>query len=121
MNFLWDIDGTLLTTSGVGLGPLMSAIRKFCPNSRNLTRQECSGKTDFEIIRTLVGEDNWEQQSLVELIITEYNIGLSLALDKNPALDLESVEECLLYLESQEKVISYIASGNNEYGAELKL
>lgn len=121
MNFFWDIDGTLLTTSGVGLGPLMRAISKYFPNSRNLTRQECSGKTDFEIVRTLVGEENWQQQSLVELIIKEYNLGLSLALDKNPALGLGGVEECLLYLKSQEKATSYIVSGNNQYGAELKL
>jgi hypothetical protein len=43
VNFYWDIDLTILTTGGAGLGALKEAISSYCIDWRDFSKEECGG------------------------------------------------------------------------------
>ncbi len=121
ISLFWDIDGTILSTKGAGFLPFIDAIMKRFPDCKPISRKECSGKTDYEIIMGSIGLENWGNQSAVDEIIKEYNLGLKRSLDKSPAHALGEIDEVLQKLQSHQNIDSYILSGNNELGARIKL
>lgn len=68
-----------------------------------------------------IGHENWTNQSAVDEIIQEYNLGLKRNLDKSPARALGEIDEVLQKLQLNQNVDSYILSGNNKLGARIKL
>jgi phosphoglycolate phosphatase-like HAD superfamily hydrolase len=121
ISLFWDIDGTILSTKGAGLTPFLDAIIKRFPDCKPITRKECSGKTDYEIIMGSIGHENWTNQDAVDEIIQEYNLGLKRNLDKSPAHALGEIDEVLQKLQLNRNIDSYILSGNNKLGARIKL
>lgn len=121
LHLLWDIDGTLLTTQGVGHQPLMNAILAEFPQGKSLTLKECSGKTDYEIVKECVGPKFWTKKSSVENVITKYNNGLKQALHEKSACSIGQIDEILNLLNNNQRVDIAIVSGNNPEGAATKL
>lgn len=120
---LWDIDGTLLNTHGAGVKPLEVAIYEVLGVQVTLERGKYSGFTDYEIIADLTGEDvKCESNSIIfDEILNRYVLGLKAALDLSPASPIGSIKESLKRLANTSNLKSFIATGNFEPGALVKL
>ena len=120
---MWDIDGTLLDTHGVGVRPLENAIEQEFGVSVKLERGKFSGYTDFEIISALTAT-NLEDVSYLqkyESVLKHYAIELEIALSKSRATALGNIREVLLDLNTLYGWESFIGTGNYEGAAVHKL
>lgn len=117
----WDIDGTILSTNGVGFQPLCESIAEVFPDHAPITRKACSGKTDYEIIMEAVGLENWDRKEDVEQVVESYNLGLKKNLDASPAHQIGQIEKILHEVRESDLMKSFILSGNNQIGARIKL
>lgn len=120
---LWDIDGTLLDTGGVGVQPLSLAISKVTGKNVSFDRNELAGMTDYEIIDSLsrkVGYGTLTEREM-ELIFELYIAGLDEGLTEKPATSLGGVIETLDFLYRDDRYLLGILSGNCRGGGELKL
>jgi phosphoglycolate phosphatase len=123
VNLLWDIDGTLLDTHGLGVKPLENAIRAEFQNAPSLIRGKFSGYTDFEIIAELSKTDihNPVNHECYSRIITAYAASLRLAFEEKSATPIGDVSKVLLELVSFPSIKSSIGTGNYEMTGWLKL
>jgi len=123
VNLLWDIDGTLLDTHGLGVKPLENAIRTEFQNALSLIRGKFSGYTDFEIIAELseTDIDNPANHESYSRIITAYTDSLRIVFEQESATPIGDVPNVLLELENSPKIKSYIGTGNYELTGWLKL
>ena len=65
---LWDIDGTLLTTSGIGRGPLLDAIQSSTGHEGDYDLVASSGLTDHQIVNQILEPLGVAGNNLDELI-----------------------------------------------------
>jgi phosphoglycolate phosphatase-like HAD superfamily hydrolase len=123
VNLLWDIDGTLLDTHGIGVKPLENAIRMEFPKASTLVRGKFSGFTDFEIIAALSGTDmnNPINHERYIRIISDYTNSLRVAFEGESATSIGEVSNVLSGLKDISWVRSYIGTGNYELTGWLKL
>ena len=123
VNLLWDIDGTLLDTHGLGVKPLENAIRTEYQNAPSLIRGKFSGYTDFEIIAELseTDIDNPTNHPCYSRIITAYTESLRIVFERESATSIGDVPNVFLELEKFPRINSYIGTGNYELAGWLKL
>lgn len=123
VNLLWDIDGTLLDTHGLGVKPLENAIRTEYQNAPSLIRGKFSGYTDFEIIAELseTDIDNPINHQRYSRVINAYSDSLRIAFEKESATPIGNVPNVLMELKSYPRIKSYIGTGNYELTGWLKL
>jgi phosphoglycolate phosphatase-like HAD superfamily hydrolase len=123
VNLLWDIDGTLVDTHGLGVKPLESAIRAEFQSALSLIRGKFSGYTDFEIIAELSETDigNPANHECYSRIITAYTDSLRIVFEEESATPIGDVANVLLELENFPRIKSYIGTGNYELTGWLKL
>jgi phosphoglycolate phosphatase-like HAD superfamily hydrolase len=122
---LFDIDGTMLNSGGMGRASMQRALAEVFGSSGNPTYRY-DGKTDKQIVRDtmrLEGHTDEHIDSKMEALIDLYLDGLrsgatSGDFDVRP---LEGVVELLDALEARDDVVLGLLTGNVESGARVKL
>jgi phosphoglycolate phosphatase-like HAD superfamily hydrolase len=121
---LWDIDGTLLTTNGLGRGPLLDAIQSLTGHEGDYDLISSSGLTDHQIVNQIVGPLGLSGNSLDELInqiLEDYCVRYTELLITKKLKILNRVDDILQVLHVQENILNLICTGNFILGAKMKL
>jgi phosphoglycolate phosphatase len=123
---LFDIDGTMLLTSGAGRRAIVAAIAEEVGDAATLRRIRFDGKTDPEIVAELLETADRPQQatpSRIESICRRYVelLARELELPTTRTTVMPGIMELLERLEQQEGVLLGLLTGNVEPGAALKL
>lgn len=122
---LFDIDGTLLRSGGVGRISMERALTTVF-GSPGSAEYHYDGKTDRQIVRDLMRREGFSDEEIdsqmVELLDT-YVSGLEreLASGNRSMLVLDGVRELLDALEAQQEVVLGLLTGNIQQGANAKL
>jgi phosphoglycolate phosphatase len=122
---LFDIDGTLLNSAGMGRASMQRALAEVFGSPGNPSYRY-DGKTDKQIVRDVMrleGHSDEHIDSRMERLIELYLDGLrsgagSGSFDVRP---LEGVVEVLDALEARKDVVLGLLTGNVEPGARVKL
>ena len=123
ITLIWDIDGTLLDTHGLGVKPLENAVKLEYQNSLNLIRGKYSGYTDFEIIADLSGTDidsPFHHDGYFRVINT-YQKSLAKVFERASATPIGEITNILTELQKYSWIESYVGTGNYELTGWLKL
>ena len=122
---LFDIDGTLLRSGGVGRIAMERALTDVfgSPGTRDY---HYDGKTDRQIVRDLMRLDGLTDESIdarMDDLLDAYVSGLrsELASGNRTVHVFEGVRELLDELEAREEVVLGLLTGNIENGARAKL
>lgn len=120
---LWDIDGTLLDTGGIGVKPFTDAATKYLRREVAFNRTEMAGKTDFQIIDILSKQTQTNTlHKIVEyMILKEYTSGLVNNLKINPVKLLGDTKFALSNLARSDFFELGILTGNCKMGMRAKL
>jgi len=122
---LFDIDGTLLDSSGMGRASMQRALAEVF-GSPGLPSYRYDGKTDKQIVRDtmrLEGHSDEHIDSRMGKLIDLYLDGLRTGVKsgKFHVRPLDGVVELLDVLEAREDVVLGLLTGNIEPGARVKL
>ena len=122
---LFDIDGTLLNSGGVGRASMQRALAEVFGSPGNLSYRY-DGKTDKQIVRDVMrleGHSDEHIDSRMETLIGLYLDGLRTGLKsgKFHVRPLDGVVELLVALEARKDVVLGLLTGNVESGARVKL
>lgn len=123
---LFDIDGTILLTSGAGRRAIVTAIGETVGGTRALGRISFDGKTDPQIVEELLqsaGHVEPPVPELMEAICRRYVELLAAELDRPTArtIVMPGIDPLLDRLTRTEGVILGLLTGNLAAGAALKL
>lgn len=122
---LFDIDGTLLNSGGMGRASMQRALAEVFGSPGN-SSYRYDGKTDKQIVRDtmrLEGHSDEHIDSSMERLIGLYLDGLQTGVKsgKFHVRPLDGVVELLDALEAREDVVLGLLTGNVESGARVKL
>lgn len=122
---LFDIDGTLLNSGGVGRASMQRALAEVFGSAGSLSYRY-DGKTDKQIVRDVMrleGHSDEHIDSSMERLIGLYLDGLRTGVKsgKFHVRPLDGVVELLDALEAREEVVLGLLTGNVESGARVKL
>lgn len=122
---LFDIDGTLLNSGGVGRASMQRALAEVFGSAGNPSYRY-DGKTDKQIVRDtmrLEGHSDEHIDSRMETLIGLYLDGLRTGVKsgKFQVRPLDGVVELLDALEARKDVVLGLLTGNVEPGARVKL
>jgi phosphoglycolate phosphatase len=123
---LFDVDGTLLLTSGAGRRAIVAAIAEQIPGVRILDQVRFDGKTDPQIVTELLeaaGQRELPSADQVEAICRRYVELLATELDRSTTRTtvMPGVRQLLDRLEQDKSVVLGLLTGNVAKGAALKL
>jgi phosphoglycolate phosphatase-like HAD superfamily hydrolase len=117
---LWDLDGTLLTTGRAGVFALEEAAHSVLGSRVDLQAMRTSGLTDAQIAeRILDGRPG--AASNLERFLRLYGLALPGHLPRRQGRVMPGVREVLEDLAGDDRVLSLLATGNIEAGAQAKL
>ena len=122
---LFDIDGTILRSGGVGRIAMERALTRVFGSSGS-REYHYDGKTDRQIVRDLMrleGLDDAEIDSRMDELLQSYIDGLNeeLSSGRRTVHVFEGVRELLDELEHRDDVVLGLLTGNIEHGARAKL
>lgn len=121
---LWDIDGTLLSTHGLGQKPLLQAIHAVTGVDANYELNLVSGLTDHQIVDLILKNQDYgeiDRLHLISEIITLY-CDLYEQLVPSPYIrQLNDVDNILSRLSKNRDLRNWICTGNTRRGAVLKI
>lgn len=122
---LFDIDGTLLNSEGLGRASMRRAMSEVFGSSGNPSYRY-DGKTDKQIVRDVMrleGHSDEHIDSRMETLIGRYLDGLRQGIEsrKFNVRPLEGVVDILDALEARKDVVLGLLTGNVEAGARAKL
>ncbi len=122
---LFDIDGTLLNSAGMGRASMQRALAEVFGSPGNPSYRY-DGKTDKQIVRDVMrleGHSDEHIDSRMGKLIERYLDGLreGAASGKFHVRPLDGVVELLDALETRDDVVLGLLTGNVELGAKLKL
>jgi len=122
---LFDIDGTLLNSGGVGRASMQRALAEVFGSAGNPSYRY-DGKTDKQIVRDtmrLEGHSDEHIDSRMETLIGLYLDGLRTGVKSGQfhVRPLDGVVELLDALEARKDVVLGLLTGNVEPGARVKL
>lgn len=122
---LFDIDGTLLNSGGVGRASMQRALSEVF-GSPGDAAYRYDGKTDKQIVRDVMrleGHTDEHIDSRMTTLIDRYLYGLKESIEsrKFNVRPLEGVVEILDALEARDDVVLGLLTGNVETGARAKL
>lgn len=122
---LFDIDGTLLSSEGLGRASMQRALAEVF-GSPGSPSYRYDGKTDKQIVRDVMrleGHSDEHIDSRMERLIGRYLDGLRTGAEsgKFHVRPLDGVVELLDALEAREDVVLGLLTGNVEPGAKVKL
>jgi phosphoglycolate phosphatase len=123
---LFDIDGTILLTSGAGRRAIVAAISEQVGDARALNRVRFDGKTDPQIVAELLeaaGQQEPPTPDRVEVICRRYVelLATELVRPTNRTTVMPGVRPLLDRLDQEAGVILGLLTGNVAQGAALKL
>jgi phosphoglycolate phosphatase len=119
---LWDIDGTLLTTSRAGVFALEEATRGVTGLEIELQRIATAGLTDAEIARAILTDAGLDPtEDAIRGFLREYERHLPDRLHWRQGRVLEGVRELLESLHGRADVLNLLLTGNTRAGAAAKL
>jgi phosphoglycolate phosphatase-like HAD superfamily hydrolase len=123
---LFDIDGTILLSSGAGRRAIVGAITEEIGNPGSLNHIRFGGKTDPQIVAELLaaaGHQEPPSSSRLDLICRRYVELLATELDRPTTRThvMPGVHRLLDRLENEKSVILGLLTGNLAEGARLKL
>lgn len=122
INLIWDIDGTLLNTRGLGATPFCQAFTEYTGKSAVIDKKKLSGFTDFEIALSLMRDAGIKEDiELAEKILLLFSVQLEKTLLKNPPEVLGDVMETLKFTNRSSQFVNSIGTGNCRNGAIIKL
>jgi|688.fasta_scaffold123021_2 phosphoglycolate phosphatase len=120
---LWDIDGTLLDTKGVGLNAIKFAINDIFQVEVILQRKAFSGLTDHQIFYSILDENfpqYLDEKHLSELIMRyEHYLAIVLKSEK-PKVILNTFNNFVKLIQDKH-FEHWIVTGNTFQGAKIKL
>lgn len=122
---LFDIDGTLLNSGGVGRASMQRALAEVF-GSAGSPSYRYDGKTDKQIVRDVMrmeGHTDEHIDSRMGTLIDRYLDGLKRGIESRrfDVRPLEGVVEILDALEARDDVVLGLLTGNVEKGARAKL
>lgn len=122
---LFDIDGTLLNSGGMGRASMQSALAEVFGSPGN-PKYRYDGKTDKQIVRDTMrieGHSHEHIDSKMDALIGLYLDGLRTGVESGNfnVRPLDGVVEILDALEAREDVVLGLLTGNVELGARVKL
>jgi len=122
---LFDIDGTLLSSEGLGRASMQSALAEVFGSPGNPSYRY-DGKTDKQIVRDVMrleGHSDAHIDSRMEKLVALYLEGLRAGVKggKFNVRPLAGVVEILDLLEARDDVVLGLLTGNIEPGARIKL
>ena len=121
---LWDIDGTLLTTRGLGRKPLLGAIRQRTGVDCDYDFASTSGLTDHQIVNKIlehIGISENQRSILISEILELYCDEYEELIPASLIVPLNNVQNILEHLSEVTEITSLICTGNIKRGALLKL
>ncbi len=119
--FLFDLDGTLLTTEGVGRAALKQASADAFGVAEDLTGVTIAGNTDAKIAREILAKhDLAANETSVNRLLGAYLAHLAAGLRTNPGRTLPGIPALLDALAATDHSVGLL-TGNARRGAELKL
>lgn len=122
IELIWDIDGTLLNTRGLGAAPFCEAFTDHTNLPAVIDKKKLSGFTDFEIALSLMKDVGLREDIfLAEKILNTFSTKLELILTTEPPTILGDVLPTLEHIETSESLKNSIGSGNFMKGAAVKL
>jgi phosphoglycolate phosphatase-like HAD superfamily hydrolase len=121
---LWDIDGTLLTTNGLGRGPLLDAIECTTGYKGEYHLATGFGLTDHQIVNNVIkffeiSDKNPDE--LIDDVLEDYCTRYEVLLQSKKITILNGVDDILPVLNSHGNVMNMICTGNIIKGAKIKL
>ena len=122
--FLFDLDGTLVTTGGAGLRALDKAFFDLFGVKNTMKEMNPSGKTDPAIFREMANRflkrelTNDEATALAETYLTLLEKEMEVSTKRSP---LAGVVEFLDHLSDRVDILCALGTGNLERGARIKL
>lgn len=122
---LFDIDGTMLNSGGMGRASMQRALAEVFGSPGNPSYRY-DGKTDKQIVRDtmrLEGHTDEHIDSRMEALIDLYLEGLQTGVESGnfDVRPLDGVVELLDALEAREDIVLGLLTGNVEPGARVKL
>ena len=120
---LWDIDGTLLDTKGVGLKAIKSAINDMFQVEVMLHRKAFSGLTDHQVFYLILAE-NFPQhlnEKNITGLITQYEKHLENVLSIEKPKAIANTYNNFVCLNQEKQFEHWIGTGNTFKGARIKL
>jgi phosphoglycolate phosphatase-like HAD superfamily hydrolase len=122
---LFDIDGTMLNSGGMGRASMQRALAEVFGSPGNPSYRY-DGKTDKQIVRDtmrLEGHTDEHIDSRMETLIDLYLEGLQTGVESGnfDVRPLDGVVELLDALEAREDIVLGLLTGNVEPGARVKL
>lgn len=122
---LFDIDGTLLRSGGVGRVSMESALTNVF-GAKGSTEYHYDGKTDRQIVRDLMRIEGFTDAHIdahMDELLAAYLAGLrdGLSSGEREIFVFEGVRELLDALERKQDVVIGLLTGNIEAGAHAKL
>lgn len=122
---LFDIDGTLLNSGGVGRASMQRALSEVFGSPGNASYRY-DGKTDKQIVRDVMrleGHSDDHIDSRMDTLLDLYLDGLRQGIESREfdVRPLEGVPEILDALEARDDVVLGLLTGNVEKGARAKL
>jgi phosphoglycolate phosphatase len=124
ISLLWDIDGTLLKTNGLGKIPLTRAILEVTGTKADYDLRTMSGLTDYQIVDHILNDNFFETQDRVQSIdkILELYCDYYEDLMPNSQINqLNNIDLILQQLSKNPDISNWICTGNIFRGAVLKL
>ncbi len=122
---LFDIDGTILSTQGVGRRALARGVAEACKIDIKSDHLDLSGKTDPQICREMLTDSGYAGEITGDLLQQVFDIYLpilkaEISLCKDFAL-LRGVHELVNSLNKTDDAYLALLTGNIEPGARIKL
>jgi phosphoglycolate phosphatase-like HAD superfamily hydrolase len=122
INLIWDIDGTILNTRGLGAAPFCEAFTDHTGYPAVIDKKKLSGFTDFEIALSLMKDAGLQEDIfLAERILNSFSKKLERALSTNPPELLGDIQNTLEHTEITSDFVNSIGTGNFQAGAIVKL
>ncbi len=114
VNIIWDIDGTLLNTNGIGVIPFEDSISEVVGKKMKLERKKFSGYTDFEILEDLLINAGLPALTRAQFLSFKdlYNLKLKFALGNNPAKALKGASDFLRLTHQYNWIHNFVGTGN---------
>ncbi len=119
---LWDIDGTILHSTGAGMKALNRAMENVFGISGSFSGIEFAGRTDPMIIRQIFARFGIEHsRENVSSYVDGYVAALPDSLAANNARILPGIEEILAHAAAHPGIAQGLLTGNLRRGAQIKL
>jgi phosphoglycolate phosphatase-like HAD superfamily hydrolase len=120
--FLFDIDGTLITSGGAGEGALIDAMKERFKVNEDFSGIVLAGGTDRAIARDLLRKNGLsDSPENIASLLESYLQSLSERISKHDGRVLPGIVPLLNLMHQREDAVLGLLTGNVQRGAEIKL